>query len=239
MTRFRSATYNIHKCKGVDWQVSPQRIAEVIHEVKADCLAVQEINHSQAEAISTHLELPFVFDSARQHKGEPYGNAVFTRLPVVCSESYDVTIRRYEPRRCLRVKILLAENSAIQFFAVHLGTSFLERREQARRLLSEEILERADVKGSRIIAGDFNEWTRGLATRMLSERLRSADITMHLKRRTTYPGVLPFMHLDHIYYDPQFNLRGMHLHRTRLALRASDHLPLIAEFELTSSSETR
>ena len=238
MTRFRIATYNIHKCKGVDWRMRPQRIADVVCEVKADLLAVQEILHSQAEAISVRVGLPFVFDSARQHKGESYGNAVFTRLPLVSSESYDITIGRYEPRRCLRVKILLAENSAIQFFAVHLGTSFLERREQARRLLSEEILERADVKGSRIVAGDFNEWTRGLATRMLSERLRSADIVMHLKRRTTYPGVLPFMHLDHIYYDPQFDLRGMHLHRTQLALRASDHLPLIADFELTSTSET-
>jgi endonuclease/exonuclease/phosphatase family metal-dependent hydrolase len=231
MSRFRIATYNVHKCKGVDWRVSSERIADVLCEIKADIVAAQEVLYPQAEAISSRLDLPFTFGAAKQHKGEPYGNAVFTRFRAISSESYDLTARVREPRQCLRVSVALTERDTVHFFAVHLGTSFLERREQARRFVSAEILERSDTKGARIVAGDFNEWTRGLATRMLSERLRSADIVMHLKRRRTYPGVLPFMHLDHIYYDPSFHLREMHLHRTRLALLASDHLPLIADFE--------
>ena len=51
----------------------------------------------------------------------------------------------------------------------------------------------------------------GLASRLLSQHLQSADIVMHLKRRATYPGIAPFMHLDHIYYDRDFQLRDMHL----------------------------
>jgi endonuclease/exonuclease/phosphatase family metal-dependent hydrolase len=231
MTRFRVATYNVHKCKGVDWRVSPQRIADVMCEVKADIIAVQEIVYGQAEAISTRLELPFTFGVARHHQREPYGNAVFTHLPVSSSQSYDLTVRVREPRQCMRVSVALTNARPLHFFAVHLGTSYLERRAQARRFLSEDILEHSEVKGARVVAGDFNEWTRGLATRLLSRHLQSADIMMHLKRRTTYPGVLPFMHLDHIYYDHGFYLREMHLHRTRLALLASDHLPLIADFE--------
>ena len=231
MIRFRVATYNVHKCKGVDWRVSPQRIADVICEIKADIIAVQELVYSQAEAISHRLELPFTFGLARHHENEPYGNAVFTRFPISSSESYDLTVRVREPRQCMRVSVALTNAHPLHFFAVHLGTSFLERRAQARRFLSEEILEDSAVKGARIVAGDFNEWTRGLATQLLSRHLQSADIMMHLKRRRTYPGVLPFMHLDHIYYDRGFYLQQMHLHRTRLALLASDHLPLIADFE--------
>jgi endonuclease/exonuclease/phosphatase family metal-dependent hydrolase len=116
------------------------------------------------------------------------------------------------------------------FFAVHLGTSFIERRHQARRLISPDLLGADEYSGHRIVAGDFNEWTRGLATQLLSTYMRSADITIHLKRSTTYPGIVPFMHLDHIYYDPDFELREMHLYRTPLSLLASDHLPLIATF---------
>jgi endonuclease/exonuclease/phosphatase family metal-dependent hydrolase len=67
---------------------------------------------------------------------------------------------------------------------------------------------------------------------LLSTHLRSADITIHLKRGTTYPGIAPFMHLDHIYYDPNFELREMHLYRTPLSLLASDHLPLVATFSV-------
>jgi endonuclease/exonuclease/phosphatase family metal-dependent hydrolase len=44
--------------------------------------------------------------------------------------------------------------------------------------------------------------------------------------------VLPFMHLDHVYYDPLFELTEVKIYRTKLALVASDHLPIIAKFEM-------
>lgn len=111
-----------------------------------------------------------------------------------------------------------------------MGTSFTERPKQARQLLSSDILASDQFRTDRIVAGDFNEWTRGLASQLLSQHMESADIVMHLKRGTTYPGLMPFLHLDHIYYDRDFELRDMHLYRTKLSLLASDHLPLVATF---------
>jgi endonuclease/exonuclease/phosphatase family metal-dependent hydrolase len=43
--------------------------------------------------------------------------------------------------------------------------------------------------------------------------------------------VFPLLHLDHIYYDSQLKLNHISVHRSRLALLASDHLPIVAEFE--------
>lgn len=232
---FRVGTYNVHKCKGLDWRVSPARIADVIARLEADVLAVQEILLSQAEEISRRTAAPFVFGAARLHGGEPYGNAVYTRLSVACHQSHDITVPGREPRQCLRVLLKLPEGNTMNFFAVHLGTSFLERPKQARQLLSRRILLAPDANAHCILAGDFNEWTNGAATRLLSEHLQSADITMHLKRKRTYPGVFPFMHLDHIYYDDCFQLREMHLDRSKLALIASDHLPLVARFSVRES----
>lgn len=229
---FRAGTYNVHKCKGLDWRVSPARIADVIAKLETDVLAVQEILLPQAEEISKRIAVPFTFGAARLHRGEPYGNAVYTRLPVAGHQSHDITVPGREPRQCLRVFLKLPEGNTMNFFAVHLGTSFTERPKQARQLLSRRILFAPDGNAHCILAGDFNEWTNGVATRLLSEHLQNADITMHLKRRTTYPGVFPFMHLDHIYYDDFFHLREMHLDRTRLALMASDHLPLVATFSV-------
>jgi endonuclease/exonuclease/phosphatase family metal-dependent hydrolase len=40
------------------------------------------------------------------------------------------------------------------------------------------------------------------------------------------------MHLDHIYYDAGLKLEHVALHRTKTALVASDHLPLVADFRL-------
>jgi endonuclease/exonuclease/phosphatase family metal-dependent hydrolase len=185
----------------------------------------------QAMCLTRHISMLHIFGVAEVRSGQDYGNAVFSRFPVKGFENYDLTVKGRERRQCLRAEISIGETS-VNFFAVHLGTSFFERRKQAAALVSEEVLERPDVKGTRIVTGDFNEWTRGLATRMLTRHLESADLMTHLGRTRTYPGVAPFMHLDHIYYDPVFHLTAMHLHRSRAALVGSDHLPLVADFEL-------
>ena len=65
----------------------------------------------------------------------------------------------------------------------------------------------------------------------MGEHFESVDVRL-LGRRRTYPGLFPVFHLDHFYFDPALRLRAFRLHRTKLSLVASDHLPLVAEFEL-------
>ena len=86
-----------------------------------------------------------------------------------------------------------------------------------------------------MVLGDFNEWMKGLATSMLSERLQSIDLRKHLSRKRTYPGVFPMVHLDHIYYEGTVEVAKLELPRTRLALMASDHLPLVADLRVQFS----
>jgi endonuclease/exonuclease/phosphatase family metal-dependent hydrolase len=118
----------------------------------------------------------------------------------------------------------------LHLYNVHLGTAFLERRHQANRLSA--IVHDRRVPQPKIVLGDFNEWMKGLATQMLNERLQSIDLRKHLRRRRTYPGVFPVLHLDHIYYDGQVEVVKLELPRTRLSLMASDHLPLVAELKV-------
>jgi endonuclease/exonuclease/phosphatase family metal-dependent hydrolase len=119
----------------------------------------------------------------------------------------------------------------VHVFNVHLGTSFFERPHQARVLLSEDVLQGRELSGPRIVVGDFNEWTRGVATKLMSGNFQSVDRRAFRLRRT-YPGLLPVLHLDHFYYDKGLELDSFQLMRTRLALVASDHLPLIGEFRI-------
>jgi endonuclease/exonuclease/phosphatase family metal-dependent hydrolase len=88
------------------------------------------------------------------------------------------------------------------------------------------------IAGPKIILGDFNEWMKGLATSTLSALFDSIDIYAHLKRRRTYPGIFPMVHLDHIYYEGQVEVRSVQLLRSRTALLASDHLPLAADLRI-------
>jgi endonuclease/exonuclease/phosphatase family metal-dependent hydrolase len=238
--RIRLATYNIHKCRGLDRRTSPERIAAVIAELDADVVAIQEIldvqngrpEFDQARRISGKLkDYHCCFGNNRTLHGGPYGNMTLSRFPVDVCQNYDVTWRHRERRGCLRTDVVLDDGRALHVFNVHLGTSFIERRHQARRLLSDEVLNRRECCGPRIVVGDFNEWTRGLASRLMGDVFEAVEPRTFLRYARTYPGIFPVLHLDHFYYDQQLSLRSFRLHRSRKALVASDHLPLVAEFE--------
>lgn len=235
--RFRVVTYNIHKCRGLDRRVRPDRIADVLRDIDADLIALQEVvnvpegtrESHQGQYLAEELGCHCALGEVRQLYGGGYGNVTLSRWPIISKENYDITVRGQEPRGCLRTDIQLPDGPSVHFFNVHLGTSFLERRHQGRRLVDSALLQDPDLSHPRVLVGDFNEWTRGLASQLLSAHLVSADIRTHLQRARTYPGVLPFWHLDHIYHDPILSVERMHLYRTGLSLVASDHLPLIAD----------
>ncbi len=227
----------------MDRRVSVARIAAVIAELDADIIAVQELLRAgetarsavdQVAFLAAALGDRFAFGENRTHRGRAYGNATFSRLPITFHENYDLTWRnRRERRGCLRTDIRTAVGRTFHIYNVHLGTSPFERPHQARRLLSEEVLNNRALRGPRVVVGDFNEWTRGLATRLMGSTFKSVDLRL-LGRRRTYPGLFPVFHLDHFYYDHALRLAAFQLHRSRLALIASDHLPLVAEFELAA-----
>ena len=245
MISFRIVTYNVHKCQGLDQRVRPSRIVEVLSHLDADVIALQEVlsvedsttEANQAEFIAKGLGLDYCVGENRKLRGGKYGNVTLSRLPFASTCNYDITRRGREPRGCLRVDLRLPDGEVLHIFNVHLGTSFLERRFQARRLIDAEILNSNRLSGARIVLGDFNEWTRGLASRLLNVHFETAEPRLHLPRARTYPGIFPVLHLDHIYFDPELKLERLTLHRTPLALVASDHLPLIADFSFKRQSK--
>ena len=228
--RLRAVTYNVHKCRGMDGRVSTARVIEVLDEVCADVIALQEVLEHQANAISARLGLPFVLGANRQYRGHPYGNALLSRYAIRMMRNYDLSVRGREARGCLRADLQIDGGELLHVFNVHLGTALIERRHQGRMLVGDELLSDVEIQSPRLVLGDFNEWTRGLATRLLRSHLESADLRIHLRRSRTYPGIMPFLHLDHIYHDPVLRLERLTLHRTPKALIASDHLPLVADF---------
>lgn len=241
----RIATYNIHKCRGLDRRVRPVRIVRVLSELDADIVALQEVVSSrgqheqdQARFIAEELGYHYWLGENRRHYGGAYGNLLLSRFPLRLIHNHDITIGRHERRGCLRADIDF-EGATLHLFNVHLGTSFLERRQQIRKLLSPGILNNSELHGVRIILGDFNEWTRGLASRLLSAHFQSVDIKTHLGRSRTYPGLIPFLHLDHIYFDAALKLERLMLHRSHTAIIASDHLPLVANFRLDFTATPR
>jgi endonuclease/exonuclease/phosphatase family metal-dependent hydrolase len=219
----------------MDGRTSAERVAGVIKSIDADIVALQEVigagpsSGGHAEEIGAMLGMGWVMAPVRHLRGALFGNVVLSRLPIRDHSQYDLSWKTCEPRCCQRVDIAM-DDDTLHLYNVHLGTAFLERRYQAGRLSG--FVHDKRIGTPKIVLGDFNEWMRGLATTMLSERLQSIDLRSHLRRRRTYPGVFPVLHLDHIYYEGTVEVVKLELPRTRLSLMASDHLPLVAELKV-------
>lgn len=230
----RIVTYNIHKGRGMDGRISIKRIVDVLAELDADIVALQEVfsvsdsHQGQVETIAEKLDMYPAFGCTRHHQGRPYGNAILTRWPILLWRDLNISWGPREKRGCIRADVK-TPRGILHVYNIHMGTRYFERRHQVRTFLSSKQLHE-DLVGTRVLVGDFNEWIKGLTTRMLSEKFESLNLALHIGKRRSYPGFLPLLHLDHIYFERPLHVEKAELIRTRLARVASDHLPLAATF---------
>ena len=238
MHQLRVATYNIHKGRGLDRRVRIGRIVEVLREIDGDIIALQEVlsvegkkpEDHQARFIAQELGFHYRIGETRKLHGGAYGNVTLSRFPFVHAYSYDITQPGREERGCLRTDLQIASDRMLHVYNLHLGTSYRERYYQARKLFDSGILKPMSGRRLRVILGDFNEWFSGLTSRLLKDHFNSVPVRPLFGRSRTYPGILPLVHLDHIYFDGAMDVLKVVVHRTRKALVASDHLPIVVDF---------
>jgi endonuclease/exonuclease/phosphatase family metal-dependent hydrolase len=232
MTPLVVASYNIHRGVGLDRKRDLDRIARVIGEMSPDVVGLQEVvrengvaHADQATYLGQALGMQVVMGETRSYGSGTYGNAVLTRLPVLSSVRCDLSCDGREPRGCIRVDLDL-DHTAVHLFNCHFGLAFHERRAQLKLLAG--FLQAADCEGPRLLVGDFNEWHRGPVTR----RLRREFSSPMRRMRRTHPALFPLFRLDRIYWDVELQGEAFHVHRSRLARVASDHLPVVARLRV-------
>ena len=204
----------------------------MIAELRADVVGLQEVIRSDEGAaadqpayLASMLSMSVIMGPTRPHGSGSFGNAILTRLPVMASTTHDLSHGRYEPRGCLRVDVAV-EGAIVHVFNCHFGRRFKERREQLALLAA--LLAVTDVKGPRVLVGDFNEWHRGPITR----GLRREFAPSRSWGCRTYPSNVPIFSLDRIYWDSDLEGAAFRAHRSPLARVASDHLPVVASLHL-------
>lgn len=240
MHLLRVATYNIHKGRGLDRRVQIGRIAEVLREIDGDIIALQEVlsiegkkpKDHQARFIAREMGFHYRIGENRRLQEGAYGNVTLSRFPLIHTHNYDITQPGREERGCLRTDLQIAPNRVLHVYNLHLGTSYRERHYQARKLFDLGILKPANRAGPRIVLGDFNEWISGLTSRLMKDHFNSIPVRPLFGRSRTYPGFFPLVHLDHIYFDGALDVVKVVVHRSRKALVASDHLPIIVDFQV-------
>lgn len=227
--QLRIASFNIHACIGTDGRFDPARIAAVIREIDADVLALQEVEHHllDNEDLLDYLARTTGYQAVAgptlMRETRHYGNALLTRLPIIDSQSRDISVDPYEPRAVIEAQ-LAAGDKTLRVMATHLGLWPAERRMQVRQILLLLEQQSADVT---LLMGDLNEWFLwGRPLRWLHKFFRRSR---HIR---TFPARFPLFSLDRIWVTPEKTLLALRNHRSNLSRKASDHLPLIADLKL-------
>jgi endonuclease/exonuclease/phosphatase family metal-dependent hydrolase len=230
------ATYNVHSCVGSDRRLDPERVADVIRALKADIVALQEVDArdhpngflDQWAYLGTRAGYHCVPGiSLRTHRNQ-FGNALLSRHPVISVRLHDLAIFGREPRGAIDADVEIA-GRVVRVVATHLGLRGGERRRQAARLLEILAVRPSPRQSAEILLGDLNEW-RPAARNSIAALLRRYPMA---PAPASFPARYPFLRLDRILADGNLRLTACHALRTRVARVASDHLPICARFEWT------
>jgi endonuclease/exonuclease/phosphatase family metal-dependent hydrolase len=237
----RIATYNVHGCVGTDGRRDVSRVGGVLGELDASLVALQEVDNGYRHpsgadplhALSRASGLHVVEGPTLHNDRGRYGNALLLSRPPLAVRRVDMSVSRREPRGALDVDVDLGPGP-LRVVVTHLGQRTSERRAQVRQLV--ELVESAGhqqlVQPERcrpvVLMGDFNDWA------VWSLVLRPLDLVFgRAPVARSFPSWRPMFCLDRIWAAPPDAIDALRAHRSPLARRASDHLPVRADLRLS------
>jgi endonuclease/exonuclease/phosphatase family metal-dependent hydrolase len=225
-TQFISvATYNVHGWTGTDGFRDPARTMQVIRELRADIVGLQEATFpfgGEGEFTQDDLGrgtgLQVVLGPTFFKEDVNFGNALLANHPIGEVRRLDLSLLAREPRGALDVDLDVG-GIPVRVLVTHLGLRPYERRYQVKGIL--DALS-SEFTGLVVLVGDFNEWS---PARLSLRRLRNW-FGYYPPAPPTFPSRFPVLPLNRIWVRPRTALLSVRAQKTSLARVASDHLPL-------------
>lgn len=243
------ASYNMRKAIGTDRRRDPQRVLDVLHEIDADVIALQEADKRFGgrgsavphELIDTHGVYKAVHLGVRHKRalerlpgGEKaekwmkintrnigwHGNAILVKRAVGVIEVIALELPTLEPRGAVMAE-LMVNDRPFRVVGLHLDLSGLWRRRQMRAIL--DAIAARPQKMPTVMMGDTNEW------RTEAGCLRDVRDGFHIAPTgASFHSRHPVACLDRIIVDRELRIEAAGVHMSHAARRASDHLPIWA-----------
>jgi endonuclease/exonuclease/phosphatase family metal-dependent hydrolase len=224
----RVASYNMRKAIGTDRRRRPERTLEVLNELDAHVIALQEADRrfgSRLSALPAHMiaehsdykPVPF---AARAGSLGWHGNAILVKKSVEIAGCELLHLPSLEPRGAVLADVKV-EGVPMRIVGMHLDLSGLWRRRQAHAILAHLSLRNANPRT--VLMGDLNEWSASSGCLLdFGHHLRFAECgrSFHSRR--------PIAQLDRIMVSDGLEVVEAGAHFSATARKASDHLPVWA-----------
>jgi len=239
-SKLRIVTWNIHKGIGTDRKYRLDRTIDVLRELDADVVCLQEVDQGvprsdhdhQGERLSETLGYPHHALALNvKVKGGAYGNLILSKHPLADVHNLDLTIPPKKRRSGLVATVRTGPPHGWTIANVHLGLFHIERRVQMRRLLR-HLFEKAVPDQPLVIAGDWNEWGSHIAKEVMTDwGFHLARTDARPKGEKTWPSRRPIVGFDKIVYRDPVRCHHVVGVLNRVTRVTSDHLPLMVELE--------
>ena len=246
--RLRVLSYNIHRAIGVDRRFRPERVASIIRYHDPDVAMLQEVDDGAPRSRELDLGRELAQMLGYEHwaighnvtlrKGR-YGNATLSRWPIQRERNIDLTVGFLKRRGCQHTRIGVrtpnGRTRRLEVFNLHLGLSARERDRQVGLLVRSKEFAALPFDAPCLIAGDYNDWRsllRPFFVDMLGFRSATGGNAEGEKPIKTFPSFFPQGALDRIYYRGPLRLAGAKRCRLAISRVASDHLPVVVDFDI-------
>jgi endonuclease/exonuclease/phosphatase family metal-dependent hydrolase len=225
------ASYNMRKAIGSDRVHRPDRILDVLGEIDADVVALQEADRRfgaratalPCDLIEQHSDYVPVKLGRRVDSIGWHGNAILVRKAMAVTAFGHIDLPTLEPRGGVFVELTI-DTHRLRVVGMHLDLSGLWRRKQARHILA-ALAERKAMPT--VMMGDLNEWRR--ASGCLHDFASGFRFAPTGK---SFPARRPIARLDRIMADSAVNIIACGVHHSLKSRHASDHLPVWAQVEV-------
>ncbi len=227
------ASYNIRKAIGTDRRRVPERIIDVLNELDADVIALQEADRRFGPRhailpdwlLQQHTDYRAVSVPTRMESMGWHGNALLVRRAQQATGGI-IHLPCLEPRGAV-MGVLDIGGHRLRLVGMHLDLSGLWRRRQAAAVLHQiNLLQASDPASCTILMGDLNEWS---SWGFLSDFARHFEIA---RSGRSYHARRQVVALDRIMWRGTAQLVDCGVHASTLSRRASDHLRIWAQFAL-------
>ena len=240
-TEIRCATWNIHRAKGSDGRIDPNRVVAAIKTELAplglDVLALQEADEEcrpharivDVRKISELTGLTYTQDAPTLRWGSQsdgfFGSILFLSERFQRTHADVIDLPGHCHRGALAVETVV-EGCPLRIMTMHLSLSQPLRIIQMRTI-GQYLHRRTDMQT--LMLGDFNEW-RPWGGLMFHRQI--VGTSLQGPARATFPSRAPLLPLDRMLTDGPNGVSDVQALRSKALMRTSDHLPLTGVVKL-------